>query len=872
MADKISIKRGLVVIETSKGIYLQWRSFSNDPIDIQYIIYRNDKKIGMTNKTNYVDSSGTKDNNYKIGVLVNGNELVYEKPVLPMFPLNKGKNGNFLEYTLVRPNPKPTIKFRNPREDLFNATGKYYYMPIDLSRMNSLQEIVKKKQKGTISLDEYDRALKSFKSYVDTLGLDATGGKGPTLRSLGYNESGKVPYRIKDGKLVYEMATYTVNDIAPGDLDGDGNDELIVKWDPSNSLDSMYSYKTSAPCIIDAYKIEDAQAHLLWRIDMGYNIRAGAHDTQILVYDFDKDGKDEVVLRTADGTTSGSVENGKYSPKYFVGEKNAAFIEDYILNNNIQMLEKYTYKILNGYSICWEDPVYNNNQGEAGEDGYITTGSYKGNILDQTWCKVYTYGPATGSGKEYITVFDGMTGAIVDSIEYKFAITESMWGINPVCRRGASCSSLIYNSDKINKEKDPGYIEQYFWVDRNNDVGNTYMMFGDSIGNRAGRFLGAIALLNGEKNSPAAIIGRGYYERTTLAAYVLKEIEGKKRLVMDSYFDSAEYQNHSDYECRGNHNLAVGDVDNDGKDEILYGSIAFEKENNNDKFIKVKYVVGVALPKGENPPPKDVPLRIEEGYDEKGRIKEGYKFTYLYHGDAIHLLPLDKSNRLVLFTPHEDSGDANRGWALAMHAHDAETGRVLVASYRPGDQGRGVAGNVNPTIPDRIVYSANISIDSKTNNLVKIGAGTNGLIYWTGSLVRQLMDDKITQISKRGDSYETVMEFPGVSFNNGTKRNPCLQADLFGDWREELILRKNEDSIRIYITNMPTEYTIPWLMQDHHYRLGVAHQNIAYNQPPHLGFFLGYDTSTEEANVLPGLEDTIIGTIVPKGNPIIQKK
>lgn len=112
--------------------------------------------------------------------------------------------------------------------------------------------------------------------------LTRPGGDGPTLRELGYTEEGVTPLRTDaEGKLMYRTATYTSNDMSTADLDGDGQYELIVKWDPSDSRDSMISYETSAPCVIDAYDIVDGQAVLMWRIDMGYNIRAGAHDTQM---------------------------------------------------------------------------------------------------------------------------------------------------------------------------------------------------------------------------------------------------------------------------------------------------------------------------------------------------------------------------------------------------------------------------------------------------------------------------------------------------------------------------------------------------------------------------------------------------------------
>lgn len=95
--------------------------------------------------------------------------------------------------------------------------------------------------------------------------------------------------------------TYSANDASIGDLDGDGEYEIILKWDPSNSKDNSKSGYTGN-VYIDAYKLDGER---LWRIDLGRNIRAGAHYTQFLVYDFDGNGKSEVVMKTADGTKDG---------------------------------------------------------------------------------------------------------------------------------------------------------------------------------------------------------------------------------------------------------------------------------------------------------------------------------------------------------------------------------------------------------------------------------------------------------------------------------------------------------------------------------------------------------------------------------------
>lgn len=837
------LTRGLVVLEVPEGIYMSWRFLGDDSDDVSFQIYKNGEKLAtVTDTTNYIDSTGTIKDTYTIASVTGEGESAQEGSNLPTLKSNGESNGNYIEYSLQNPGIRHAIMYRNPRGDLYNATGKYYYMPIELDRLNEMQKIVTDYELGAISQETYGEKLATFKSYTDSLGLDEKGGEGPTLRELGYTEEGRVPIRVdENGKVVTREITYKPGDIATGDLDGDGNYELIVKWDPSDSKDSMISYNTSAPCIIDAYKLTEEGANLLWRVDMGYNIRAGAHDTQMLVYDFDNDGKSEMILRTADGTTSGQVVNGEYKPSSFVGEREAAYVEDYLLNSDVGSINKYTTNLLNNYSICWEDPIYNNQAGEYGEDGYITTGAYSGDMKDQTWVKLYSYGPATGTGNEYITAFDGETGAIIDSVPYQFAVKEEMWDINPYCRRSAPCEGKIKESDTLHVQEDSNYIPQSFWIIH--DLGNSYEMYGDTTGNRSGRFLASVALLDGK--TPSAVISRGYYQRSTLAAYNLIE----NKLVLDSTFDSSEHENHSDYEERGNHNLSVGDVDHDGCDEILYGSIAFEKKDPDSNQIDVKYVVGVALPKDAEPETNtDLMPIIKMAYNADGTLKENYKFTYLPHGDAIHLFPKDASNELILFTPHESTGNAEIGWKLAMHGHNAETGELVAASYKAGDQGRGAAGNVDPRNADSAEAWANIAVDVNTGEKIDLGKGysSNFLIYWTDSLVRQLFDGQTNPTVKAMDKsgiWNEVMTFIDTATVNGTKANPLLQADLFGDWREEIIARvtDKEDAIRIYTTNIPSTFKIRTLMHDPMYRLAIAWQNITYNQPPHPSFFMGYE-------------------------------
>ncbi len=115
-------------------------------------------------------------------------------------------------------------------------------------------------------------------------------------------------------------------------------------------------------------------------------------------------------------------------------------------------------------------------------------------------------------------------------------------------------------------------------------------------------------------------------------------------------------------------------------------------------------------------------------------------------------------------------------------------------------------------------------------------------IWWGGDLLRELLDrETVTKYDWEDRQVVDVRRLEG-QFNNGTKSNPCLQADILGDWREEVIMRNRESTeLRIYTTTIPTHYRMDCLMQDIPYRLSVAYQNAGYNQPPETGFYLGPD-------------------------------
>ncbi len=129
----------------------------------------------------------------------------------------------------------------------------------------------------------------------------------------------------------------------------------------------------------------------------------------------------------------------------------------------------------------------------------------------------------------------------------------------------------------------------------------------------------------------------------------------------------------------------------------------------------------------------------------------------------------------------------------------------------------------------------------------------NFAIWWDGDLLRELLDkNQISKWNWQKDSLEMIFKGEGCVSNNGTKSTPVLSADLFGDWREEVIWRtENNKELRIFTTSIPSQHRFITLMQDPIYRLGVTWQNVAYNQPPHTGFYIGDDMEKpKKANLI----------------------
>lgn len=525
---------------------------------------------------------------------------------------------------------------------------------------------------------------------------------------------------------------YTANDCSVGDVDGDGQYELIVKWsarEADNSHDGL-----TPNVFLSCYKLDmenpDNATKCLWTVDLGKNIRAGAHYTQFMVCDFDGDGCAELMCKTAPGSRDGL---GQY-------------VNDAATDKEIR-------------------------EADNGKDWRNRRGRVSG-------------------GQEYLTVFSGVDGRAVHTVFYQ---PNRDTGIG-----GSADGTFDWSADGRRK----------FFVDN------------AEYGNRGERYLACVAYLDGMGEKPCAIFTRGYYtyafawavsfdgkrlrtkwfhESRDGKQYSVTDADGKKRTYTAAKPTSGGgsgtlYGN-------GNHNLCVADVDGDGCDEMVWGAATLDNDGC------MLYATGFG------------------------------------HGDAVHLADLNPEREgYEVFDVHENKGK------YCWDVHDARTGEILLIGGPEGvDNGRGLAAQVDSSTNAYYFWSADApeirsAIDGSVVSRLRLPI--NFRIYWDGDLQDELLDGVsihkwTAEGSKQLDMFGegTLREYGNATSNNWTKRVPCLQCDLFGDWREEVICRDAEEPcvLYVYMSQIPTPYRMTTLMQDHLYRMCVAWQNVAYNQPPYLG-------------------------------------
>lgn len=516
-------------------------------------------------------------------------------------------------------------------------------------------------------------------------GVEQQASKAATVFKSNYKE-----IKIKhDASL---KATYEPNDACCADVDGDGEVEILMKF--TNLEESAQRYPKNGPTI-DGVETKEysmlaclkQDGTVLWWVNCGPNMGDFQNNEQNIVgYDWDMDGKAEVVMRLEEGST-------------------------------VHMADGTTYTI-----------------GANGKNG-------------SSWTN-YREPKASGSvewfthyGKEFLWYCEGATGKPYQCIEFPLKRLE----------------------------------------DGETDLKAAW---GDGYGHRSSKYFFGAPYLDGKH--PSIFLGRGIYTRHKFIAY---DVDPKTH-DLKVRWKWTNNQPGSPWYGQGYHNYIVADVDWDGRDEIVWGSMVI---------------------------------------DDNGM---GLSTTGLGHGDAQHIGDFNPYiHGQEMFACNEDNPSNNY--------RDATTSKIYYRKTDTNDDGRCLAGNFYNDFPGAVGHSAHDTpISTVTNEHVSTNA--NGLsmnfrIYWDGDLLEECFNN--TEVTKPGCG--TIATFLGAYSNNGTKATPCYQGDIFGDWREEVIERTADNNIRIYTTNEPTKWRNYSLWYDHQYRNGMVWQPCGYNQPPHVSYFLG---------------------------------
>ena len=471
------------------------------------------------------------------------------------------------------------------------------------------------------------------------------------------------------------------------------------------------------------------------------------------VADLDGDGELEIVLHQASNAKDNSHEGITGKPILDAYEMNGTHLWRIDLGINIRDGEHYTQFMV--YDLDGDgkaEVACKTADGTVDGTGRIIGDATKDYRVHDRDSK--RYGRIL-DGPEYFTLFNGETGAVLKTVDY------------------------VPNRYPIDG-----------WGGKGGNGGN------DNYGNRCDRFLACIAYLDGER--PSVVMCRGVYGRIVMAAWDWRNGELSQRWIFDSGISYPPFENASPFSGMGGHSLSVGDVDEDGRDEIVYQAMTVDDDGT------------------------------------------GLYSTGRRHGDSMHLsdfYPERPGLEMFLITENEDR--TVRFQTPGAGVHDARTGEVIW-SHSPGvDVGSGMASDIDPRHPGYEAWGGPGGLRNHLGN--DIGPAprySRWVIWWDGDLLREITGRR--DIHKWNWETGTTERIAAID-TSGYLERPSLSGDILGDWREELLVAgPDRQSLRLYTTTIPTQHRITTLIQDPQYRLAIAWQNVVYNKPPHPGFFLGH--------------------------------
>lgn len=871
--------------------------------------------------SNYTDPAGTIASLYEVAPVVDGVEGQRQglsAPMLSALPGAAGQaNRGAVHYIPMKPAPAPVPlahftyrgdgnRFGAPSTNLNAAgmtipgTGGQNWYVVDMDLLKSFRQAHEEQTTVTqAQLDDWVAKLNEKNTTPNALGVATyaspralenglVGGKvtdalyaeleGEFIKYVENLDSGtRLPYaKTSSGAIETGLsAAYSTHDMTTGDFDGDGEYEIVVKW-RSTQQDPMYSEPifggantTTAPEYIDVYKQDGT---LLFRVDMGYNVRAANdHETTLFAEDFDGDGTSELMLKTALGTRVGNWDEASQSVVYpdsgVVGGEDGLQattdkFKEYFATGNDQALDTY-WSLLNSFSISYRSPTAG-----GGNDG-------PNDPAIKRWIKTYHVGPIgpAKDDQEFFSAFewdkDAGQGVLVDSEKYPFPYRASVdgenWAMTPATQRG-NYSYLAYPGPgagtSANDYKAQIMAEkEAYWLTHPWKAAS----YGDAQGNRANRYVGVVAALDGVNKY--AVSQRGYYHRTTLAAFDI--VDGQVHL--QASFDSADPQYWSlggsayDYQNRGNHFTTSADLDGDGWDEVVLKAMVLGLSADKTKILP-KVLNGDVMPTiaGQNGVPP-VPGEFQFATDAV-RSNPLNEWAPLRHGDRSALLPVDKENSIREWSGMEEHllddlrTGVHRGWIPGPSGYDPMKGKkldengdviyensLIYGVYQASDDEGSVAGNFSNRWPGAQAGSGAATREVRsmvtgevlttTNTARGIAQGLNAI--WFGGGLTHMGVNGATVNSIDDQTFAPTSYLATGLTSTGSKSTPTLKADLFGDWREELVLRASQNRLAIVTSLAPTEYGIRTLMHDPMYRNGVANKNTGYDQVGFASFYLG---------------------------------